>query len=94
MYLVISFGQNSLDYADFLDELSQKLGTLEALLDNLDRKKAEERNGLFNNQAIRVNGFENDSLDEISSLSGLSSSIQSSIQQDAHQAVCFVLFSH
>lgn len=69
------------------DELSQKLGTLEALLDNLDRKKAEERNEFFSNHPARTAGFENDSLDEISSLSGLSSSIQSSLQQDFHQAV-------
>ena len=70
-----------------LDELSQKLGTLEALLDNLDRKKAEERNEFFNNHPVRTAGFENDSLDEISSLSGLSSSLQSSLQQDIHHPV-------
>ena len=55
------------------------MGTLEALLDNLDKKKNEDRE-LFTGHHVNHNGFEHDSLDEISSLSGLTtSSINSSV---------------
>ena len=71
------------------------MGTLEALLDNLDKKKGEQRDNVFDHgHEVNHAGFENDSLDEISSLSGLSSSLNSSIAVRAtiqtNVSECFV----
>lgn len=61
------------------------MGTLEALLDNLDKKKGDQRDNVFDHgRQVNHAGFENDSLDEISSLSGLSSSLNSSVAVGAN----------